>query len=190
MQSDAFTVFSEESVSPLPACLTLSLSHVTKSNFLSLTVVMELSRFILIYLHLPAGSTWRAETQKTNFNPPPSAPSLSVSLLYLNVSRPPGLKDILHMVSSQWDQLQRQIRRQHSWMLRALRCIQARLLYTSQSFEPFLASGDAPANWQPPCPADGLKVRNTVFICFLFVFHSALHILPFPPDDLCYPSLS
>uniref|UniRef100_A0A668RAQ9 A kinase (PRKA) anchor protein 6 n=1 Tax=Oreochromis aureus TaxID=47969 RepID=A0A668RAQ9_OREAU len=56
-----------------------------------------------------------------------------------------GLKDILHMVSSQWDQLQRQIRRQHSWMLRALRCIQARLLYTNQLHEPFTAPGDPSA---------------------------------------------
>ncbi|XP_070834878.1 A-kinase anchor protein 6 isoform X2 [Chaetodon trifascialis] len=70
-----------------------------------------------------------------------------------------GLKDILHMVSSQWDQLQRQIRRQHGWMLRALRCIQARLLYTSQLHEPFARSGEPSANQQAPCPADGLKAE-------------------------------
>uniref|UniRef100_A0A3B5L1Q6 Uncharacterized protein n=1 Tax=Xiphophorus couchianus TaxID=32473 RepID=A0A3B5L1Q6_9TELE len=44
-----------------------------------------------------------------------------------------SLKDILLMVGSQWDQLQWQIRRQHGWMLRALRCIQTRLLYTRVS---------------------------------------------------------
>ncbi|TNM95736.1 hypothetical protein fugu_016819, partial [Takifugu bimaculatus] len=70
------------------------------------------------------------------------------------------LKDILHMVSNQWDQLQRQIRRQHSWMLRALRCIQSRLLYTHpQSHEPFLTAGDAAANQTPPHPPDSLMVE-------------------------------
>uniref|UniRef100_A0A3Q3WXX9 Uncharacterized protein n=1 Tax=Mola mola TaxID=94237 RepID=A0A3Q3WXX9_MOLML len=59
------------------------------------------------------------------------------ALLPVITSHRSGLKDILHMVSSQWDQLQRQIRRQHSWMLRALRCIQTRLLYTGhQSHQP------------------------------------------------------
>uniref|UniRef100_A0A8C6SMM4 A kinase (PRKA) anchor protein 6 n=1 Tax=Neogobius melanostomus TaxID=47308 RepID=A0A8C6SMM4_9GOBI len=40
-----------------------------------------------------------------------------------------ALRDILHMVSAQWEQLQKQIRRQHGWMLRALRCVQSRLFY-------------------------------------------------------------
>ncbi|KAK1893913.1 A-kinase anchor protein 6, partial [Dissostichus eleginoides] len=65
-----------------------------------------------------------------------------------------GLKEILHMVSSQWDHLLRQIRRQHGWMLRALRCIQARVLYTGQSHEP---SGEPSANREAACPSDGLK---------------------------------
>uniref|UniRef100_A0A3Q4I7F0 A-kinase anchor protein 6-like n=1 Tax=Neolamprologus brichardi TaxID=32507 RepID=A0A3Q4I7F0_NEOBR len=69
-----------------------------------------------------------------------------------------GLKDILHMVSSQWDQLQRQIRRQHSWMLRALRCIQARLLYTNQLHEPFAAPGDPSANCQ--CEAQRMALEQ------------------------------
>uniref|UniRef100_A0A3P9AUS2 A kinase (PRKA) anchor protein 6 n=1 Tax=Maylandia zebra TaxID=106582 RepID=A0A3P9AUS2_9CICH len=69
-----------------------------------------------------------------------------------------GLKDILHMVSSQWDQLQRQIRRQHSWMLRALRCIQARLLYTNQLHEPFTAPGDPSANCQ--CEAQRMALEQ------------------------------
>ncbi|GLD47542.1 A-kinase anchor protein 6 [Lates japonicus] len=82
------------------------------------------------------------------------------ALLTIITSHQSGLKDILHMVSSQWDQLQRQIRRQHGWMLRALRCIQARLLYTGQSHELFVASLDPSASRQAPCPADGLKVRK------------------------------
>ncbi|XP_049918156.1 A-kinase anchor protein 6 [Epinephelus moara] len=81
------------------------------------------------------------------------------ALLTVITSHQSGLKDILHMVSSQWDQLQRQIRRQHGWMLRALRCIQARLLYTSQSHEHFAASGDLSANRQAPCSSDGLKAE-------------------------------
>lgn len=122
--------------------------------------------------------------------------SLSFFQFYPYVCHPPGLKDILHMVSSQWDQLQRQIRRQHSWMLRALRCIQARLLYTNQLHEPFIAPGDPSANWLPSCPADGLKVKIAavvfifclasklsviLLICLLFVFYSLIHIPPFPP---------
>lgn len=72
---------------------------------------------------------------------------------------PPGLKDILRMVSNQWDQLQQQIRRQHSWMLRALRCIQSRLLYTHlQSHEPLMTAGDPAANQTPPHPHDNLMV--------------------------------
>ncbi|KAK5857856.1 hypothetical protein PBY51_011070 [Eleginops maclovinus] len=79
------------------------------------------------------------------------------ALLTVIPSHQSGLKEILHMVSSQWDQLLRQIRRQHGWMLRALRCIQTRLLYTSQSQEP---SGDPSANRQASCPSDGFKVRS------------------------------
>nr|XP_046268848.1 A-kinase anchor protein 6 isoform X2 [Scatophagus argus] len=81
------------------------------------------------------------------------------ALLCVITSHQSGLKDILHMVSSQWDQLQRQIRRQHGWMLRALRCIQARLLYTTQSHELFAASGEPSTNRQASCPADGLKAE-------------------------------
>ncbi|XP_028254079.1 A-kinase anchor protein 6-like [Parambassis ranga] len=71
-------------------------------------------------------------------------------LLTVITSHQSALKDILHMVSSQWDQLQRQIRRQHGWMLRALRCVQARLFYTSQSHEPFTAPSNPSANQLPP----------------------------------------
>ncbi|XP_047467078.1 A-kinase anchor protein 6 [Mugil cephalus] len=75
------------------------------------------------------------------------------------------LKEILHMVSSQWDQLQRQIRRQHGWMLRALRCIQSRLFYTSQSHGPFAAPQDLSANQEAPCSAQGLKVELSSSPC-------------------------
>uniref|UniRef100_A0A3Q2Z8M1 A-kinase anchoring protein 6 n=1 Tax=Hippocampus comes TaxID=109280 RepID=A0A3Q2Z8M1_HIPCM len=42
------------------------------------------------------------------------------------------LRDILRMVSGQWEQLRLQIRRQHAWMLRALRLIRARLLLPAE----------------------------------------------------------
>lgn len=120
--------------------------------------------------------------------------SVSLFLFYPYVSHPAGLKDILHMVSSQWDQLQRQIRRQHGWMLRAVRCIQARLLYTSQSYELFTALGDPSANQQALCPADGLKVENFFFFFsqFNFIFfcysdHLALVCFLFFGS---YPSIS
>eukprot|EP00063_Salmo_salar_P091830 XP_014066665.1 PREDICTED: A-kinase anchor protein 6-like isoform X2 [Salmo salar] len=41
-----------------------------------------------------------------------------------------GLRDMLQMVVHQWQQLQRQIRRQHSWMLRTLDAIKAHILAT------------------------------------------------------------
>ncbi|XP_077587062.1 A-kinase anchor protein 6 isoform X2 [Stigmatopora nigra] len=48
-----------------------------------------------------------------------------------------GLRDILEMVSNQWEQLHIQIRRQHAWMLHALRLIRTRLLLqASQSQQP------------------------------------------------------
>ncbi|XP_054651625.1 A-kinase anchor protein 6 isoform X3 [Dunckerocampus dactyliophorus] len=67
-----------------------------------------------------------------------------------------GLREILHMVSSQWEQLQLQIRRQHSWMLHALRCIQTRLLNSKQSQEPL---GELTANQQALFPADHLQAE-------------------------------
>lgn len=67
-----------------------------------------------------------------------------------------ALRDILHMVSAQWEQLQKQIRRQHGWMLRALRCIQSRLFYQfHQSHEAFSAS----TNQRPALVGDGNKVE-------------------------------
>ncbi|XP_029973400.1 LOW QUALITY PROTEIN: A-kinase anchor protein 6 [Salarias fasciatus] len=97
-----------------------------------------------------------------------------------------GLKEILQMVSSQWDQLQRQIRRQHGWMLRALRCIQARLLYTSQSHHLFLAPGDPAAGRQPACPADGLKAD--LFSSQCEAQRAALEQMAIKLSSLHYPS--
>ncbi|XP_030574968.1 A-kinase anchor protein 6 [Archocentrus centrarchus] len=108
------------------------------------------------------------------------------ALLSIITFQQSGLKDILHMVSSQWDQLQRQIRRQHSWMLRALRCIQARLLYTNQLHEPFMASGELSANWLPSCPADGLKVEQISSQCE--AQRIALEQMAIKLSSLHYPS--
>ncbi|KAM9340921.1 A-kinase anchor protein 6 [Symphorus nematophorus] len=109
------------------------------------------------------------------------------ALLSVITSHQSGLKDILHMVSSQWDQLQRQIRRQHGWMLRALRCIQARLLYTSQSHESFAASGELSANRQaPPCPSDGLKAELISSQCE--AQRAALEQMAIKLRSLQYPS--
>nr|XP_055027806.1 A-kinase anchor protein 6 isoform X1 [Misgurnus anguillicaudatus] len=50
-------------------------------------------------------------------------------LLELIASHKSGLRDILHMVSCQWQELQRQIRRQHNWMLRTLDAIKTQILF-------------------------------------------------------------
>ncbi|XP_049596104.1 A-kinase anchor protein 6 [Syngnathus scovelli] len=50
------------------------------------------------------------------------------ALLAIIPAQQSELRGILRMVSGQWDQLQLQIRRQHAWMLRALRQVSARLL--------------------------------------------------------------
>nr|XP_014350188.1 PREDICTED: A-kinase anchor protein 6 isoform X2 [Latimeria chalumnae] len=56
-------------------------------------------------------------------------------LLDLIVSHKSGLKDMLQMITSQWKELQRQIKRQHSWILRALDIIKAEILATDVSAE-------------------------------------------------------
>ncbi|XP_028294719.1 A-kinase anchor protein 6 isoform X2 [Gouania willdenowi] len=93
-----------------------------------------------------------------------------------------GLKEILLMVSSQWDQLQRQIRRQHAWMLRALRCIQARLFYTSQSHQFFKPQSEPSANCQP----ENLKVELLSGQCESQ--RAALEQMSIKLNDLQYPS--
>lgn len=42
---------------------------------------------------------------------------------------------MLQMIASQWKELQRQIKRQHSWILRALDIIKAEILATDVSAE-------------------------------------------------------
>uniref|UniRef100_A0A452HGQ1 A-kinase anchor protein 6 n=1 Tax=Gopherus agassizii TaxID=38772 RepID=A0A452HGQ1_9SAUR len=56
-------------------------------------------------------------------------------LLELIVSHKSGLKDMLQMIASQWKELQRQIKRQHSWILRALDIIKTEILATDVSAE-------------------------------------------------------
>ncbi|XP_074548289.1 A-kinase anchor protein 6 [Halichoeres trimaculatus] len=108
------------------------------------------------------------------------------ALLSIIPSHQSGLKEILHMVSSQWDQLQRQIRRQHGWMLRALRCIQARLLYSSQSYEAFHPMGDPAANRQAPCPSDALQAELISSQCE--AQRAALEQMAIKLSSLQYPS--
>ncbi|MBN3313145.1 AKAP6 protein, partial [Atractosteus spatula] len=56
-------------------------------------------------------------------------------LLEFIVSHKSGLKDMLQMIVNQWQELQRQIRRQHSWILRALEIIKAEILASDVSHE-------------------------------------------------------
>uniref|UniRef100_A0A1A8V1U2 A kinase (PRKA) anchor protein 6 n=3 Tax=Nothobranchius TaxID=28779 RepID=A0A1A8V1U2_NOTFU len=97
-----------------------------------------------------------------------------------------ALKDILHMVASQWDQLQRQIRRQHGWMLRALRCIQSCLLYTSQSHEPYTAPLDSSAHLRPSCTTEGFKAE--LMVSQQEMKRAALEKMTVQLSSLKYPS--
>ncbi|XP_054913065.1 A-kinase anchor protein 6 [Poeciliopsis prolifica] len=110
------------------------------------------------------------------------------SLLDIITSHQLALKDILHMVGSQWDQLQWQIRRQHGWMLRALRCIQTRLLYTSHSQQPCASTLDLSANGKFPCLAEDLKVQRNSTQCN--IQQVALETMSVRLRGLHYPSSS
>ncbi|XP_073924292.1 A-kinase anchor protein 6 isoform X3 [Castor canadensis] len=59
-----------------------------------------------------------------------------------------GLKDMLKMIASQWKELQRQIKRQHSWILRALDTIKAEILATDVSVEDEEGTGSPKAEVQ------------------------------------------
>ncbi|EDL36760.1 mCG14970, partial [Mus musculus] len=59
-----------------------------------------------------------------------------------------GLKDMLKMIASQWKELQRQIKRQHSWILRALDTIKAEILATDVSVEDEEGTGSPKAEAQ------------------------------------------
>ncbi|XP_044521000.1 A-kinase anchor protein 6 [Gracilinanus agilis] len=69
-------------------------------------------------------------------------------LLELIVSHKSGLKDMLQMIASQWKELQRQIKRQHSWILRALDIIKAEILATDVSVEDEEGTGSPKAEVQ------------------------------------------
>ncbi|NWU94751.1 AKAP6 protein, partial [Upupa epops] len=69
-------------------------------------------------------------------------------LLELIVSHKSGLKDMLQMIASQWKELQRQIKRQHSWILRALDIIKAEILATDVSVENEEGTGSPKAEVQ------------------------------------------
>ncbi|KAM9290451.1 A-kinase anchor protein 6 isoform 1-T1 [Cariama cristata] len=69
-------------------------------------------------------------------------------LLELIVSHRSGLKDMLQMIASQWKELQRQIKRQHSWILRALDIIKAEILATDVSAENEEGTGSPKAEVQ------------------------------------------
>ncbi|XP_059374523.1 A-kinase anchor protein 6-like isoform X1 [Carassius carassius] len=56
-------------------------------------------------------------------------------LLELITSHKSGLWDMLHMISHQWQELQRQIRRQHNWMLRTLDAIKTHILSSERDEE-------------------------------------------------------
>ncbi|KAJ8394258.1 hypothetical protein AAFF_G00048410 [Aldrovandia affinis] len=65
-------------------------------------------------------------------------------LLELIISHKSGLRDMLQMISLQWQELQKQVRRQHRWILRALDALKAQVL-----------SRDGPTG--PHCDAAGPK---------------------------------
>ncbi|XP_023370174.1 A-kinase anchor protein 6 [Otolemur garnettii] len=69
-------------------------------------------------------------------------------LLELIASHKAGLKDMLQMIASQWKELQRQIKRQHSWILRALDTIKAEILATDVSAEDEEGTGSPKAEVQ------------------------------------------
>ncbi|XP_038162991.1 A-kinase anchor protein 6 isoform X2 [Cyprinodon tularosa] len=97
-----------------------------------------------------------------------------------------ALEDILHMVESQWDQLQRQIRRQHSWMLRAFHFIQARLLHTRHTQEPFTAMLDMSAKRQLPCFSEEMEKTSTQSD----IQENTLKTMSVKLGNLCCPSSS
>ncbi|XP_030070409.1 A-kinase anchor protein 6 [Microcaecilia unicolor] len=69
-------------------------------------------------------------------------------LLELIISHKSGLKDMLPMIVSQWKELQRQIKRQHSWILRALDIIKAEILASDVSVEDEAGTGSPKADAQ------------------------------------------
>eukprot|EP00062_Callorhinchus_milii_P008834 gi/632951936/ref/XP_007891570.1/ PREDICTED: A-kinase anchor protein 6 isoform X1 [Callorhinchus milii] len=72
-------------------------------------------------------------------------------LLELIESQESGLKGMLQMITSQWQELQRQIKRQHSWILRALDIIKAEILATDVTVD--CVEG-------PGCPKGEIQLIN------------------------------
>lgn len=85
---------------------------------------------------------------------------LSLKLLFLPLHFGEGLKDMLQMIASQWKELQRQIKRQHSWILRALDIIKAEILATDVSAENEEGTGSPKVS--------GLKFALFPLISFFF----------------------
>ncbi|KAM4662273.1 A-kinase anchor protein 6 isoform 2-T3 [Discoglossus pictus] len=56
-------------------------------------------------------------------------------LMEVLVSHRPGFMEMLQMITSQWKELQRQIRRQHGWIMGALDTIKAEILQTDETLE-------------------------------------------------------
>ncbi|XP_061633099.1 A-kinase anchor protein 6 isoform X2 [Phyllopteryx taeniolatus] len=80
------------------------------------------------------------------------------ALLAIIPAHQSGLRDILEMVSGQWEQLQLQIRRQHAWMLRALRLVRTRLLpHAGQSRLPDRPQAELPSGRHDAQRAHKLK---------------------------------
>uniref|UniRef100_A0AAR2K5H7 A kinase (PRKA) anchor protein 6 n=1 Tax=Pygocentrus nattereri TaxID=42514 RepID=A0AAR2K5H7_PYGNA len=75
-------------------------------------------------------------------------------LLELITSHKSGLQDMLQMIAHQWQELQRQIRRQHSWMLRTLDTIKAHILASERTTDP-----EDPEN-PGPCASPKAQVQR------------------------------
>ncbi|MBN3278079.1 AKAP6 protein, partial [Polyodon spathula] len=89
-------------------------------------------------------------------------------LLELIVSHKSGLKDMLQMILSQWQELQRQIKRQHSWILLALEIIKEEILASDVSQEDEHGTGSPKVN--------GLK-----FLLFPLYFPAWFELVQSPP---------
>lgn len=72
------------------------------------------------------------------------------------------------MILSQWQELQRQIKRQHSWILRALAIIKAEILASDVSQEDEYGTGSPKVN--------GLK-----FLLFPLYFPAGFELVQSPP---------
>ncbi|KPP68839.1 hypothetical protein Z043_112446, partial [Scleropages formosus] len=65
-------------------------------------------------------------------------------LLQVIISHKSGLRDTLQMIEHQWQELQRHVRRQHSWILCALDAIKAQIM----TGEAWRAAPSPKVNWR------------------------------------------